>query len=388
VVGVDDWAKRKGSRYGTIVVDLERRRPLELLPDREAETLQHWLAAHPGIEIISRDRAPQYAEAARVGAPHAVQVVDRWHVLKNLSEAVQRVLVRQRASLAEATRRMRDHQGGQPGMALALPSLSSSEATEIARHRATRYARYCAVKQLQRQGVSQQGIVRTLAMSHNTVRRYVRADTFPERAQYRLGSRLDAYLPYLHARWAQGVRTPAALWQELRARGYPGTVRMIERYLLRLAQRLKGLTPQESAQFLQVATTFKMPSIRQVTTWLQRPPPALTAEQTQFVAHLCEHAPDVGVVRELALAFRQLLKERARVALSAWVERAEQCPVPELRTFAVGIRQEYQAVAASLEYPWTNGPVEGQINRLKTIKRQMYGRANFDLLRARVLWAA
>jgi transposase len=388
VVGVDDWAKRKGARYGTIVVDLERRRPLELLPDREAETLQHWLEAHPGIEIISRDRAPQYAEAARVGAPHAEQVVDRWHVLKNLSEAVQRVLVRQRAPLEEATHRMRDPQRGQPGMALALPSLSSSEATEIARHRATRYARYCAVKQLQRQGVSQQGIVRTLAMSHNTVRRYVRADTFPERAQYRLGSRLDAYLPYLHARWAQGVRTPAALWQELRAQGYPGTVRMIERYVLRLGQRLKGLTPQESAQFLQVATTFKMPSVRQVTSWLQRPPPALTAEQTQFVMHLCENTPDVRVVRELALAFRQLVKERARGALSAWVETAEQCPAPELRTFAVGIRQEYQAVAASLEYPWSNGPVEGQVNRLKTLKRQMYGRANFDLLRARVLWAA
>jgi transposase len=141
VVGVNDWAKRKGSRYGTIVVDLERRTPVELLPDREAETRQRWLAAHPEIEIISRDRAPQYAEAARGGAPHAVQVVDRWHVLKNLSEAVQRMLARQRAPLEEATRRMRDHQQGQPGIALALPSLSSSEATAIERHRAPRYAR-------------------------------------------------------------------------------------------------------------------------------------------------------------------------------------------------------------------------------------------------------
>ena len=388
VVGVDDWAKRKGARYGTILIDLERRTPVDLLPDREAGTLHQWLAAHPEIEIVSRDRAPQYAEAARSGAPHAVQVVDRWHVLKNLSDAVQRVLARQRTSIEEATRRMREHQQRQPDATLALHSLSSSEATEIERHRATRYARYCAVKQLQRQGVSQQGIVRTLAMSPNTVRRYVRADTFPERARYRLGSRLDAYLPFLHARWAQGVRTPAVLWQELRNQGYPGTVRMIERYVVCLGQRLQGLTPQESAQFLQVATTFKTPSVRQVTAWLQRPLSALTVEQTQFVTPLGEGTPDVRVVRELALAFRQLMKARTVAALSAWVETAEQCPVPEVRTFAVGIRQEYSAVAASLEYPWSNGPVEGQVNRLKTIKRQMYGRANFDLLRARVLWTA
>jgi transposase len=388
VVGVDDWAKRKGSRSGTIVVDLERRRPLDLLPDRKAETVQQWLAAHPEIEIISRDRAPQYAEAARVGAPHAVQVVDRWHVLKNLSEAVQRVLVRQRAPLEEATRRMRDHQQGQLRMAMALPSLSSSEATAIERHRATRSARYRAVKQLQRQGVSQQGIARTLAMSPNTVRRYVRAETFPERAQYRLGSRRDAYLPYLHARWAQGVRTPAALWKELRDQGYPGTVRMIERYVLRLGQRLKGLTPQESGQFLQVATTFKTPSVRQVTAWLQSPLPTLTAEQAQFVSHVCEGSADFKVDRDLALAFRQLMKDHAVAALPAWVARAEQCSIAELRAFAVGVRQDYGAVAAALEYGWSNGPVEGQINRLKMIKRQMYGRANFDLLRARVLWAA
>jgi transposase len=225
-------------------------------------------------------------------------------------------------------------------------------------------------------------------MSHNTVRRYVRAETFPERARYRLGSRLDAYLPYLHARWAQGVRTPAALWKELCARGYPGTVGMIERYLGRLRQQLAGLTPQQCAHFLQVAMTFKTPSIRQVTAWLQSPPPTLTAEQRLFVSHVCEVSSDLRVVRELALAFRQLMKGRAVDAFPAWVAAAEQCPVAELRTFAVGIRQDYGAVAAALEYPWSNGPVEGQINRLKTIKRQMYGRANFDLLRARVLWTA
>jgi transposase len=389
VLGIDDWAKRKAHSYGTILVDLERHAPIELLPDREAETLQQWLQAHPGIEIISRDRAPKYAEAARTGAPQAVQVADRWHVLKNLGETVQRVLTRQRASVDQAARQMRDHQIGQPGAVATCGSLlSSREGTEIEQRRANRYARYCAVKRLHQQGVSHEGIARTLCMSPTTVRRFVRAPTFPERAQYQCGSQLDPYLPYLHQRWAQGVRNPLQLWREISAQGYAGTPSMLERFVTRLRQRLKGLTPQEGAHFLQAATTFKTPSVRQVTAWLQRPPSVLTGEQGQFVAHLCEVSPDVKVVRELVLAFRQLMKERAVAAFSPWLGNAEQCPVVELRHFAVGLRQEYGAVAAALEFPWSNGPVEGQINRLKTIKRQMYGRANFDLLRARVLWAA
>src|SRR5262245_27680753 len=163
---------------------------------------------------------------------------------------------------------------------------------------------------------------------------------------------------------------------------------MLERYVTRMRQRLKGLTPQERAHFLQAAATFKIPSIRQVTAWLQQPQPALTGEQAQFVAHLCEVSADLKAVRELALAFQQLVKERVVAAFPGWGETAEQCPVVELRHFAVGLRQEYGAVAAALKYPWSNGPVEGQINRLTTIKRQMYGRAKFDLLRARVLGKA
>jgi transposase len=219
VLGIDDWAKRKGRSSGTILVDLERRVPIELLPDREEATVRQWLETHPEVQIISRDRAPQYAEAARAGAPHAVQVVDRWHVLKNLGEAVQRVLTRQRKQIEEAMWRMCDPQLTPSAAMLPLPSLSSTEASEIARHRENRYARYCAVKQLQAQGVSQQGIARTLVMSHNTVRRYVRASTFPERALYRVGSRLDAYLPYLHARWVQGIHNPTLLWREIRGQG-------------------------------------------------------------------------------------------------------------------------------------------------------------------------
>jgi transposase len=389
VVGVDDWAKRKGQSYGTILVDLARRVPIELLPDREAETLQKWLQAHPGVEIISRDRAPKYAEGARTGAPRAVQVADRWHVLKNLGETLQRVLTRERASMEQAAGQLRDQQIRQPVVSSSFGSLLSSRGgTEIEQRRAHRYARYCAVKRLHQQGVSQAGIAHTLCMSPTTVRQFTRASTFPERAQYRCGSRLDPYLAYLHQRWAQGVRNPVQLWREVSSRGYPGTPRMLERYVTRMRQRLKGLTSQQSAHFLHGPTTFTTPSVRRLTAWVQKPQQDLTAEQRQFLTHLCVLSLDVSVVRELACAFRQLMKERAIAAFPTWLERAEQCAVVELRNFAVGLRQEYAAVAAALELPWSNGPVEGHVNRLKTIKRQMYGRANFDLLRARVLHAA
>jgi len=144
---------------------------------------------------------------------------------------------------------------------------------------------------------------------------------------------------------------------------------MLERYVLRLGQRLRGLSPQESAQFLQGALTFPTPSVRQVTAWVQRPLCALTTKQRQFLAHLETVSPEVKETRVLALAFRQLMKHRCVSQFPTWLTQAERSAVTELRSFAVGLRQEYPSVAAALESPWSNGPVEGHVNRLKTIKR-------------------
>jgi transposase len=186
----------------------------------------------------------------------------------------------------------------------------------------------------------------------------------------------------------QGVRNPTVLWQEIRTHGYPGTARMIERYIVRLYQRLKGLTTQQRAHFLQTALTFKAPTVRHLTAWLQRASQKLTAEQARFLTHLSALSPEIQEARHFALAFRRLLKKRLHAQFPTWLAQAVQNSVPELRSFAVGLRQEYAAVAAAFKYGWSNGPVEGHVNRLKTIKRQMYGRANFDLLQLRVLHAA
>jgi transposase len=389
VLGIDDWAFRKGRHYGTILVDLERRQPVDLLPDREAMTLVAWLQAHPGVEIISRDRAPAYAEAAHAGAPHAVQVADRWHLLKNLQEAVQRFMTRQQTRIAQATTKVIEQQLLAPANTLGPVSmLSSRDAKDVQESRERRYARYCQVRELHRQGVSQDGIAEALGVHHATVRTYIRAEVFPERAPYRLSSQLDPYVPYLHQRWVEGCKNPTQLWREIVAQGYRGTPRMIRRYVTRLRQRLQALTPDQQTQWVQAAPLFSKPSVRRVTSWLLQPLQGLSSEQEVFLTHLCEVSVDVKAVRDLVHTFQKMVRERQGEVLPTWLESAEQSPVPEMRRFAAGIRQDYAAVAAALEYEWSNGQVEGQINRLKLIKRQMYGRAKLDVLKARLLYAA
>jgi transposase len=179
-----------------------------------------------------------------------------------------------------------------------------------------------------------------------------------------------------------------SLWQEIHTQGYPGTARMIERYIVRLYQRLKGLTTQQRARFLQIALAFKAPMVRHLTAWLQRVSQQLTAEQARFLTHLSTLSPEIHEVRHFALVFRRLLKKRLRTQFPKWLAQAERNKVSEPRSFAVGLRQEYAAVAAALGVSLEEWTCRGHVARLKTIKRQMYGRANFDLLQMRVLHTA
>jgi transposase len=389
VVGVDDWAFHKGHRYGTILVDLERRQSIDLLPDREAATLAAWLKAHPSIQIITRDRSAKYAEGAREGAPHAVQVADRWHLLKNLREAVQRFLTRQHTCLEQATASVTQGQLLEhTTTAGPVAMLSSRSAQERQHNRAKRYARYCQVRALHHQGVSQKQIAKTLKINPVTIRTFVRAGTFPERATSRRQSQLDPYVAYLHQRWIAGCKNPTQLWHEIVPQGYGGTSRMVQRYIAWLGQRLKALTPEQRAQFLQAESTFKTPSVRRATFWLLKPAEALTPEQEAFITQLCTLSTEIKEVRALSHAFERMLRERHAGGLLKWLDNVEQSTVPELRSFATGLRHDAAAVTAALTYEWSNGQVEGQINKLKLIKRQMYGRAKLDLLKARLLTAA
>lgn len=381
VLGVDDWAWRKGHRYGTVLVDLERHQPIDLLPDRESKTLVHWLKAHPGVEVISRDRAGAYADAARKGAPEALQIADRFHILCNLTQAMQRLLERFAGSLQRL-------QVAEPevGNALCVESATVIAPTAAAvkpikpqqqavRDREVRKARYDAVHAAHGEGLSKSAIARQFNLTHATVRRLLKAEEFPERAPRRRRSALDPFRDYLQMRWAEGCHNASQLCRELRQKGYQGQRSRVKEYL----HDWRSETPPSSTR------KRKMPNLRLVAFWLSKPPEQRKDEEQQWARVVTASQPEIATAEGLVLRFRELLKNRHTGALDAWLETTENAGIPELKSFATGIRRDYDAVTAGIGQKWSNGQVEGQVHRLKLLKRQMYGRAGFQLLRTRVL---
>jgi transposase len=402
VLGVDDWAWRRGQRYGSILVDLERRRPVKLLSDRTAESLTAWLREHPGIDVISRDRAGAYADGARQGAPDAIQVADRFHLLANAGELLERVLGSRRAALRQAAAAVDQaiSQSRPPEAANAtaspLPPGKVRAQERQQERRAQRLARYDAVVNLHRQGHSDAAISRQTGLGRKTVRRYLRAGAFPERAAPPARpSMLAPYETYLRSRWTNGCHNAYQLWREIQSQGFPGQAANVRRYLARWRpeagrpgrpvwqDRADDATPTPPTR-----QPTPVPSPRQARWLLLRTVEALTSEERAYRTALLDAEPAVREVQQLVADFGTLVRTREAPGLIAWLERAEASSVPEVRSFTAGLRRDRAAVDAALGSPWSNGQTEGQINRLKVLKRQMYGRAKLDLLEKRFLYAA
>jgi transposase len=386
VLGVDDWAWKRGHRYGTILVDLERHSVIDLLPDREAVSLEQWLQAHPGVEVISRDRSSAYAEGAAKGSPEAVQVADRWHLLKNLGEALERILQSQHQRLQQAA-----HTAAVPMAAVAIPDTPephqatapkplSQAQQQKQRSREHRLKRYEQVMTLHQQGWSQRAISGQTGLERKTIRRYLRAGTFREWATPQRRRALDRFLPYLEQRWAEGCHNAAKLWREIREQGYPGRPGMIRQW----ASRLRAKGRATGLPDIVPSTRNPVPTPRQVAWWLLRPEER-KAEEFRFLAALYERAPEVKHAAEAAREFMRLVRERDAKAWPAWQKAAAQTL---LAPFVRQLQRDEAAVQAALTHPWSNGQTEGQVHRLKLIKRQMFGRAKFDLLKKRVLYQA
>jgi transposase len=329
VLGVDDWAWRKQQHYGTMLMDLERQRVVELLPVRSASSFAAWLKAHPEVEIITRDRSGLYADGGRQGAPQAEQITDRYHLVSNLAEAAERDI----QQLQSAARTALTQQAA-PNKRASQPTLVE---TRRQRCRQERYNRYLAVIELRRQGHTQLAIAERIGIAADTVACWLNAPRFPER-RIRSDRQRD------QARFVQN--------------------------------QAFGLHPS-------VARTHY--SAGRVAGLLSRPPRMLSASQKRYLEAFLQFCPKARELRRFVLKFRAILRWRSDKRLSNWVAAVVASTFPFLAQFAKTLSRDWGAVERSITTPWNNGPVEGHINRLKVIKRQMYGRAGFELLKARVL---
>jgi transposase len=391
VLGVDDFALAKGQVYGTVLVDMRTGDVVDLLPDREAATLEAWLTAHPGAGIICRDRAGNYAEGARAGAPDAIQVADRWHLWHNLAEYAEKTVAAHRGCL-------KDQPGGDAGSGTGVPGPAdtpeqeppgqaesgqvwpdgSLDACGRERRLVTRTReRYGEIRGRMDGGESLSAISRTTGLDRKTVQRFARAGSIEEllgKATSR-ESKLDKFTPYLHQRWNEGVTDAAALHAELRERGWTGSEQTVRRYVRPFRQALAAPGPAPA-----------VPKTRQITRWLLTRPDHLKAgEQAQLQA-IRARCPHIDALAGHVTAFAEMMTARTGSRdLEAWLAAVEADDRAGLRSFTVGIRNDMQAVTNGLTLHWNSGKVEGTVNKIKMIKRQMYGRAGFSLLRKRVI---
>ncbi|SDT83372.1 Transposase [Streptomyces sp. TLI_053] len=370
VLGVDEFAFRRGRTYGTLLVDVETGRVVDVLPDRTSETFAAWLREHPGAEIVCRDRASAYTRAIKEAAPDAIEVADRWHLLQNLSAAVEKTCHQHRACL----RKHVEQEVPPEPPAIDLPVLQLPRTPIVERTR----DRYADVHRLLEQKWTISAIARHLGLDRKTVRRFktTSLDELLSSAREFGSSRqglIDPFKPYLNSRFTAGCTSAQQLFREISQRGYRGSVQVVRRHVAYLRE---GTAEPVRAD---------IPSPRRITSWIMRPTGTLTEREQDRLLDVRIACPDIARAYDLARCFHDLMTNCLGTLLHDWIRQAEEDAPAPVRSFAGFLRQDLAAVTAGLTLEWSSGKVEGNVNRVKTLKRAMYGRASFRLLRTRIL---
>jgi len=378
VLGVDEFAVRRGRNYGTVLIDLgDGNRPVDVLEGREAGDFADWLRAHPGVQVICRDRAGGYADGARDGAPAAVQVADRWHMWDNLCQHVNKLVAAHHTCLVEPDQAAppRDDSEPCPGE---LAGLAMLDQLHTKRYEHTRW-RFLEIHALGVQGLSVPMIVRRLGVDLKTVRRYLRANSVEQLVAGGLRtSKLDPFKPYLQERLMAGARNATALHAEIAKQGYSGSYNTLERYL-------KPLRRSDAANLTQVLR-HRPPAVRQVTGWITGLPGHLDSADGARLRAIRARCPEIDAAVKHVAGFARMIKDLSgdKDTLTGWMAAVDH-DLPAMRSFTRGLRRDLEAVTAGLTLPYNSGAVEGTVNKIKARKMQLFGRAKPDLLRKLIL---
>jgi transposase len=394
-VGIDDFAFKKGHRYGTIVVDLPSHRVVDLLPDREQETVVEWLKSHPQVEVVSRDRSGAYAAAVNTAAPQVLQVADRFHLLKNITEGLQRVVeskhvvcrtvAQEVVDMIHADRQKEtssNTENAQEAMENDIPMVESM--LTVAQQHATnrrerRFARYEEVIEFREQGHGLRKIAKITGLSRGTIRRWIRHNGFPELApRARRRSIVDAWKNRIHEFYEQGMRKAAAIFKAIQKEGYRGSYTLIRDYY---RQRWGDRQPDNDKLF--IPRSWRSP--RCITWSLLHEFDLVHEIDRKFIHALNARDEELRLAVKVAKDFASMVRTQGHALLAAWLTEAK---TSLLASFAQTIERDVDCVSAAMREPWSQGCVEGNVNRLKVIKRQMYGKGKFDLLRRRVILKA
>jgi transposase len=389
VLGVDDFAWKKRFTYGTILVDLERRKIIDLLADRESTTVETWLLKHPEIDIVSRDRGKEFAKAATLGAPGARQVVDRFHLVKNLSEVLREILGHCRAEIRQAETPVPQLEKAAEELTRPLPTTATwQQRTPIQVKKAhqapqaSRDDRYEQMTTLRAQGLTQREVATRMGMSEKAVRNWLKRGAAPTNERHsRRRSVFDPYAAYVLQRWQEGMHEGKQLFEEIQAQGFSGTVRIVQRFVQALRDDLEKVT-------LAPATAAERFSANAATWLFIHDPEDLTTKEQRELDLICQYSQTARITYDLTQHFLTILRKRRGQDFENWLSAVQSSPIPELGRFAHSLCQDKEAVIAGLTLSVSNGPVEAQVQKLKVVKRSMYGRAKLPLLRQRLLHAA
>lgn len=359
VMGIDDWAWRRNQRYGTIICDLERRKTIALLPDREPATAQAWLVDQPQMSTVARDRGGGYALAVAKALPKATQVTDRWRLMENASRAFLDAVRKSMRQILTAI-----------GAATINPDLLSAAGRIQDEGCLRREDTLSAILGLSKDGLSIKEIVRRTGYSRGLIRRVVRgqrSDVFRVRE-----NSLELYLPWLDAQWAAGKRNGTELWRRLKSQGFRGCRRVVSEWATR----------RRKADKVDGSAVSRAPSARTIARLMTIQRDDLSRSETVTVAAIEGDVHVLIEAREVVAAFKAMTRKKSLADLEPWVERARSGLIA---SFANGVVRDLAGVSAAITSPWSNGQSEGQITKLKLVKRQMYGRGILDLLQARVI---